>query len=107
MVNVRGTRCPRRYGDDTPRRSGAVTRGTCTREFVVPTRTQTRQREERVFDGIGRTALVSVSALVGCGLLIAVIAALIMAWNVHPLLTPLMAIALIWVAFRMAGLALT
>ena len=57
----------------------------------------------RLFAGFGQTTLLALAAMLSCGLLIAVGAALSMCWMVHPLLFAIAGIGLIWGAGRGAG----
>jgi hypothetical protein len=56
-----------------------------------------------VLGSIGHTTALVVWALLGCLVLIAVVATLSVCWSVHPLLTAVAAVALLWAAARAAG----
>lgn len=56
--------------------------------------------------GMGRAALVALTALGGCLLLIVVGAAMSMCWAVHPLLTVAAAALVVWLVSRVAALVL-
>lgn len=57
----------------------------------------------RLFEGIGRTALVAAYALTGCALLVTVGAVLSVCWMIHPVLTLPAMVGLLWVIARLAG----
>lgn len=57
----------------------------------------------RLVDGLGRSTLMAITALVGCGVLIAFGAAVSLCWMVHPLLSAAVGVALVWVIARLAG----
>jgi hypothetical protein len=56
--------------------------------------------------GMRRAALTALTALAGGGLLIVVGALMSICWTIHPLLTPVAAVGVVWLAGRGMGLVL-
>jgi hypothetical protein len=98
-----------RYGDSSWRW------GTLIERLEMHTRERTRVSRaifpDTVVDvrgrpaGIRHTTLLTLTALVGCLALIALVATLILCWTVHPMLTIAVAAALIWPGSRLVAKA--
>lgn len=58
---------------------------------------------DRLLDGLGRTTLTAVLALLGCLVLVVFGATVSMCWMVHPALSALATVGLAWLAARAAG----
>jgi hypothetical protein len=76
-----------------------------TRDDVRPASRDDDTSTGRLLDGLGRTTLLALAALAGCAVLIVLGATVSMCWSVHPLLSAVAALGLLWCLARTAGRA--
>lgn len=58
------------------------------------------------YQGLGRTTALALTALTGCGVLIALGATVSLCWMIHPLLSAVAGVGIAWLMARTAGRAL-
>jgi hypothetical protein len=74
-----------------------------TREKLRPVEVRARAHQGgRLFAGLGQTTVMAASALVGCALLITFGATLSVCWAIHPLLSAVTGLVLVWLTARVA-----